>query len=51
MLLLEMKEVDGIVGGLTYPTAEILSPAFKVIGSRKGVKTISSVMIMERANE
>ncbi|CAM9122086.1 phosphotransacetylase [Mycoplasma todarodis] len=51
MLLLELGEVDGIVGGLTLPTSQILSPAFKIIKPKEGVKTISSVMIMEKESE
>ncbi len=51
MLLLEMGEVDGLVGGLTFPTSQILSPAFKIIKPKQGVKTISSVMIMEKGSD
>jgi len=51
MLMIRMGEVDGVVGGLINPTADILRAAFKVIGPKKGIKTISSVMIMERAHE
>lgn len=48
MMLLELNEVDGVVGGLNYATADILKAAFKCIGPKKGVKTISSVMIMHK---
>ncbi len=51
MLLLELGDVDGVVGGLTFPTSQILSPAFKIIQPAQGIKTISSVMIMEKENE
>ncbi len=51
MLLLELGEVDGIVGGLSFPTSQILRPAFKIIKPKHGIKTISSVMIMEKASE
>lgn len=46
MMLLAMNKADGVVGGLNYSTADILRAAFKVIGPKKGIKTISSVMIM-----
>ncbi|NQZ28927.1 MAG: phosphotransacetylase [Mycoplasmatales bacterium] len=51
MLLLELGEIDGVVGGLTFPTSQILSPAFKIIKPKPNVKTISSVMIMEKNSE
>ena len=51
MLMIRLGEVDGVVGGLHNPTSDILRAAFKVIGPKPGTKTISSVMIMERASE
>ncbi|MBZ4195394.1 phosphate acetyltransferase [Mycoplasma tauri] len=48
MLMLQSNEIDGVVGGLNYSTADILRAAFKAVGPRKGVKTISSVMIMHK---
>ena len=51
MLMIELGEVDGVIGGLINPTADILRGAFKVVGTKPGIKTISSVMLMERANE
>ena len=51
MLLLELGEVDGVVGGLTLPTSQVLSPAFKIIKPKEGIKTISSVMIMEKGSK
>ncbi|WP_027334916.1 phosphate acetyltransferase [Mycoplasmopsis felifaucium] len=51
MMLLATKEVDGVVGGLNYSTADILRAAFKTIGPKEGIKTISSVMIMHKNDE
>ncbi|WP_406617073.1 phosphate acetyltransferase [Mycoplasmopsis adleri] len=51
MMLLATKEVDGVVGGLNYSTADILRAAFKAIGPKVGIKTISSVMIMHKNDE
>nr|WP_318029421.1 phosphate acyltransferase [Mycoplasmopsis bovis] len=48
MMLLATGEVDGVVGGLNYSTADILRAAFKAIGPKPGIKTISSVMIMHK---
>lgn len=48
MMMLETGEVDGVVGGLFYSTADMLVSAFKVIGPAKGIKTISSVMVMHK---
>lgn len=50
-MLLRKGLVDGVIGGLEFPTADILRAAFKVIGPVKGIKTISSVMIMHKNNE
>ncbi|WP_338822766.1 phosphate acetyltransferase [Mycoplasmopsis felifaucium] len=51
MMLLATKEVEGVVGGLNYSTADILRAAFKTIGPKEGIKTISSVMIMHKNDE
>ncbi len=51
MLMLELGEVDGVIGGLVNPTSDILRAGFRVVGPKPGIKTISSVMIMERADE
>lgn len=51
MLMIELGEVDGAIGGLIDPTANILRGAFKIVGTKPGIKTISSVMLMERGNE
>ncbi|ADE19786.1 phosphate acetyltransferase [Mycoplasma crocodyli] len=48
MMMLFNGEVDGVVGGLNYSTADILKAAFKAIGPKPGIKTISSVMIMHK---
>ncbi|EFF41753.1 phosphate acetyltransferase [Mycoplasmopsis alligatoris] len=48
MMMLHKGLVHGVVGGLNYSTADILRAAFKVIGPKAGIKTISSVMIMHK---
>ncbi|UUD37018.1 phosphate acetyltransferase [Mycoplasmopsis californica] len=51
MMMLHNDEVDAVVGGLNYSTADILRAAFKAIGPKAGVKTISSLMIMHKGSE
>ncbi|WP_027334294.1 phosphate acetyltransferase [Mycoplasma elephantis] len=51
MLMLHNNEVDAVVGGLNYSTADILRAAFKAIGPKPGTKTISSLMIMHKKDE
>jgi len=51
MLMLELSEVDGVIGGLEDSSSVILSAAFKVIGPKPGTKTISSVMIMAKESD
>ena len=51
MLMIKLGEVDGVVGGLINPTSDILRAAFKLIGPKKGINTISSVMIMEKESD
>ncbi|MBN3534575.1 phosphate acetyltransferase [Mycoplasma procyoni] len=51
MMMLKNNEVDGVVGGLNYTTADILRAGFKVIGPKQGIKTISSAMIMHKGDE
>ncbi|VEU67997.1 phosphate acetyltransferase [Mycoplasmopsis pulmonis] len=51
MMLLKKGFFDGVVGGLLYTTADILKAAFKVVGPKVGVKTISSLMIMSKGED
>ncbi|MGV2393784.1 UNVERIFIED_CONTAM: phosphate acetyltransferase [Campylobacter lari] len=51
MMLLRNSEIDGVVGGLNYSTADILRAAFKTIGPKENIKTISSVMIMHKEDQ
>lgn len=50
-MLVKTNKVDGVLGGIYNPTANILKAAFKAIGPVEGVKTISSVMIMHRQDQ
>lgn len=51
MMLLNNKEVDGFVGGITFTTADILRPALQIIGPKAGIKTVSSTFIMNKNEE
>lgn len=50
-LLLKMGHFHAAVGGLGYPTADILRAGFRVIGPKPGTKTISSCMLLVRDQE
>ncbi|MDQ0514056.1 phosphate acetyltransferase [Mycoplasmoides fastidiosum] len=51
MMMYKNQLVDGVVGGLSYPTSDILRGGFKVFGLKPNKKTFSSVMLMHRGNE
>ena len=44
LLLVYLKEADGLVGGITKPTAELLRAAFKVIGTKGLVSAIHFIL-------
>ncbi len=46
-MLIKMGDADGMVSGSASPTADVLRAAIQVIGTAPGVKTVSSVFIME----
>ncbi len=46
MMMLSTGKVDGIVAGATTTTANVLSPALKILGTVDGVKLVSSVFFM-----
>ncbi|WP_391591998.1 Phosphate acetyltransferase [[Mycoplasma] cavipharyngis] len=48
MMMLKNQVVDGVVGGLLYPTSDILRGSFKIFGPVANKKTISSVMLMHK---
>jgi len=45
-MLLHKALVDGICGGATTATANVLRPSIKIVGLREGIKTVSSCFIM-----
>ncbi|QSF13381.1 phosphotransacetylase [Mycoplasma sp. Mirounga ES2805-ORL] len=49
--MLANNDVDGVVGGLLYPTSDILMSAFKIVGPKANQSLISSVMIMHKDEE
>ncbi|MCK5867277.1 MAG: phosphotransacetylase [Mycoplasmataceae bacterium] len=49
--LVEAGLAHGAIGGILHPTSDILRGAFKAIGPAKGVKTISSIMIMHKQDQ
>ncbi|RXS77870.1 phosphate acetyltransferase, partial [Geobacillus sp. PK12] len=50
-MMIKLKDVDSAVGGLIYSTADILRAAFKCIGAKPAIKTISSVIVMHKDDE
>ena len=46
-MLVKTGDADGMVSGSASPTANVLRAAIQVIGTQPGVKTVSSVFIME----
>ncbi|UCP02349.1 phosphate acetyltransferase [Mycoplasmopsis bovis] len=50
-MMIKLKDVDSAVGGLIYSTADILRAAFKCIGAKPTIKTISSVIVMHKDDE
>lgn len=46
-MLVKMGDAEGMVSGATAPTANVLRAGIQVIGTRPGVKTVSSVFVME----
>ncbi|MBQ3437941.1 MAG: phosphate acetyltransferase [Fusobacterium sp.] len=46
-MLVKMGDADGMVSGSASPTANVLRAGIQVIGTIPGVKTVSSVFIME----
>ncbi|WP_280124699.1 phosphate acyltransferase [Mycoplasmopsis bovis] len=50
-MMIKLNDVDSAVGGLIYSTADILRAAFKCIGAKPAIKTISSVIVMHKDDE
>lgn len=46
-MMVKMGDVDGMVSGSDSPTANVLKAGFQVVGTKPGMKTVSSVFIME----
>lgn len=49
-MMVKMGDADGMVSGSNSPTANVLRAGIQVIGTQPGVKTVSSVFIMELVN-
>lgn len=50
-LMLATGRADAMVSGVTLPAASSLRPVFKIISTQEGIKTISSMTIVETDNE
>jgi len=45
-MLVRLGVVDGMVAGSATPTASVLRAALQVVGTKPGLKTVSSTMVM-----
>ncbi|WP_425379706.1 phosphate acetyltransferase [Spiroplasma endosymbiont of Stenodema calcarata] len=43
--------VDGMVGGISYDTKDIIGPALRIIKAKPGIKLVSSFFLMVRSDE
>ncbi|TQC51534.1 phosphate acetyltransferase [Mycoplasmopsis mucosicanis] len=50
-MMIRNKDIDSAVGGLIYSTQDILRAAFKCVGPKPGIKTMSSVIVMHKGEE
>ena len=46
-MMVKMKDCDGMVSGSDSPTANVLRAGLQVVGTKPGIKTVSSVFVME----
>lgn len=51
MLMVRAGDADGVVSGAITHTADVLRPAFQIIGVKPGIKKVSSVLILESPDE
>lgn len=47
MMMLYADDVDGVVAGAVYESAEVMRPAFQIIKTTKNISKVSSCFIME----
>jgi len=50
-MMVALGDADGMVSGSDSPTANVLVAGFQVVGTKPGMKTVSSVFIMELKNK
>lgn len=46
-MMVKMGDADAMVSGSDSPTADVLRAGLQVIGTKKGIKTVSSMFVME----
>lgn len=49
--MVSLDDADGMVGGASYPTGEVIRATLFLIGMQKGLKTLSSVFFMEHPDK
>ena len=45
--MVKMKDADAMVSGSDSPTADVLRAGLQIIGTKPGIKTVSSMFVME----
>lgn len=50
-MMVKMGDVDGMVSGSDSPTANVLKAGIQVVGTKPGMRTVSSVFLMELASK
>lgn len=50
-MMVSLGDADGMVSGSDSPTANVLRAGFQVVGTKPGMKTVSSVFLMELKNK
>ena len=46
-MMVKMKDADAMVSGSDSPTADVLRAGLQIIGTKPGIKTVSSMFVME----
>lgn len=50
-MMVKMGDVDGMVSGSDSPTSNVLRAGIQVVGTKPGMRTVSSVFLMELASK
>jgi len=51
VMMIKLKEADGMVAGAAHATSDVLRPALQIIKAKKGTKTVSAFFVMTVPDE